>query len=806
MGFGIARIGSEFIHKKSRLCGFFVNCKSSKKSINMKKSLSFIGLILLSYNLLAQVTDMGGPYTWTHSLNSNIPLITMSGYDQNAVDAEDVINDQTKDQPWRFGYKYDTNISSANAGTWTTLQNGDRIWQTMIECPGAMTINLLLENYQLPEGAYLYLYDFDQTNRVGAYTDRNNRPDGMLGTELVHGDRIIVEYYEPAAVSGQGSFNITSVVHGYRSLSRVQQDLLKGLNDSGNCNVDVNCPLGNGWEDQIKSVAMIVINGNGICTGALINNNCNDGTPYFLTANHCLPGSNNVSNWAFRFNWDSPPGTESCATTTGSTNPGPPYDQTANGATILASGGVADFALLEIDNMTLADAQNWNLFYAGWDNSDAQTVSEAVGIHHPSGDVKKICIENNGTTHQNWNGAACWRVSNWDEGVTEPGSSGSPLFDQNKRIIGQLYGGGAACSGTNDNGQPDWYGRLGVSWNNGVSTYLTGSCGTSTTNDGYDPNAPTCAGTITSTTIEETCFGDDDGSITVSVSGGDGPFQYTLGGNTQASGTFSNLAQGSYSIQIEDNNNCISNIQVTLDGPDFLSAGFSKTHVSCNGGTDGELTVNVAGGTSPYTYDIGSGSQGSSNFNGLTGGTYTVTVTDANNCTYQNSTTINEPTILGASATASGEVSGNDGAIDLSVTGGSTPYSYAWTGPNGFTSSDQDPTGLVNGSYQVTVTDFKGCTYVLDVDVVEGELSINENRIEFSIFPNPSSGMFVVQHNSLNDNIDYYVLDITGRTIIAPRKVAATSFEIDLTDKAVGTYFLVIEVNEEKSVATIVKK
>ena len=80
---------------------------------------------------------------------------------------------------------------------------------------------------------------------------------------------------------------------------------------------------------------MIVVNGNGICTGALINNTCSDGTPYFLTADHCLGGS--TGSWAFRFNWESPlTWYESCATTAGSTDPGPHYDQTANEATILA--------------------------------------------------------------------------------------------------------------------------------------------------------------------------------------------------------------------------------------------------------------------------------------------------------------------------------------------------------------------------------------------------------------------------------------------------------------------------------------
>ena len=294
--------------------------------------------------------------------SKNIPVKVMSRFNQSLINSEDIINDSLKDRPWRFGYKYDVNYSTKNSGIWTTLPNGDKLWQLSIECKNALTINLILENYYLPKGAYLYLYDEDRTNKVGAYTSINNKEDGELGTELVHGEKIIVEYFEPVNVKNNGRFNISNVIHGYRSLNHVQKGLIKALNSSGDCNIDVNCPLGNGWDNEIRSVAMIVVGGSGICTGALVNNTCNDGTPYFLTANHCLGGS--TGSWAFRFNWQSPPGTQSCATTVGSVDPGPPYDQTANGATTLVSSAASDFALLEITNMTISTAQNWNCFFA----------------------------------------------------------------------------------------------------------------------------------------------------------------------------------------------------------------------------------------------------------------------------------------------------------------------------------------------------------------------------------------------------------------------------------------------------------
>ena len=456
------------------------------------KILLYIIIAIITTTCYAQVTDLGGPKSWNSKIPSfaKIPIEVMGGFDINIIHAEDSINDISKEHPWRFGYKYDTDLTPSNSGEWIELNSG-RLWRLGIEAQGAMTINLLFEDFRLPEGASLYLFDFNKTNRVGAYTLRNNRNDGLLGSELVYGDKIVVEYYEPDNAEFQGNFTISNVIHGYRSLDRIQQSLEKALNNSGDCNIDVHCPLGNGWGDQIRSVAMIVVGGSNICSGALINNTCEDGTPYFLTANHCLGGS--TGNWAFRFNWASPPGTESCATTANSVDPGPPYDQTINGATILANGTQADFALLQIDNLTLTEAQNWNLFYAGWNNDDTDgLITQGTSIHHPSGDVMKICREDDSPYHNTISGAEVWYINQWEQGVTEGGSSGGPLFDQNKRIIGQLFGGAALCSGTNNNGQYDYFGRLGVSWDLGVKDYLAPvACGGDvTTNNGWDPNGP----------------------------------------------------------------------------------------------------------------------------------------------------------------------------------------------------------------------------------------------------------------------------------------------------------------------------
>ena len=439
--------------------------------------------------VLGQTTDLGGPKAPPSQSVQNIPFgWKAKGFDLEKVKAEDAINDQTKEQPWRFGYRYNTDISVVDEALPMEFADGGKLWEYTISCPGAQTINLLFENYELPDGASIYLLDTERTNYVGAYTSVNNRADGMLGTELVHGESIIVQYYEPAEVDFAGTFTISSVIHGYRSLEPIQAELSKALNDSGDCEYDVNCPLGNGWENEIRSVALIIVNGNGVCTGALINNTCEDGRPLFLTANHCLTSS--TSNWAFRFNWKTQPGSEACATVGTSIDPGPPYDQTANGATVLANGSVADFALLEIDNLTPTNVLDWNLYFSGWDRSDAEVIQNATCIHHPRADVMKISREENSPYHNTISSTSVWWIDQYEMGVTEVGSSGSPLYDQNHRIVGQLYGGIAACAGTNPNTGYDYFGRLGVAWNNGVDTILAPtSCGDAIVVDGWEPDA-----------------------------------------------------------------------------------------------------------------------------------------------------------------------------------------------------------------------------------------------------------------------------------------------------------------------------
>ena len=453
-----------------------LNKLTQKQQNNMKKII-FTSFFLLTICTFSQVTNEGVPKSWNLNIDdSEFKGIELPTFDLEKVRAEDAINDYKFEAPWRFGFMHSVDYGFDD-GVWTTLDNGDRIWRILITSKNALSLNFIFDDFYMPDGAYIYLYNNEKTDLLGAYDSTQNQDSGILGTWRGEGDAVWIEYFEPNEVINQGRLHIAKATHGYRNADTFNE--AKGLNDSGNCNLDVDCSIGEDWQElkdhNKRSAGILLSNGSGFCSGALINNTENDGTPYFLTANHCY---SNPANWAFRFGWISP--NPVCATTQNSTNG--PTNMTISGASLRARDAGSDFALVEINQSI---PESWDRVFAGWDNS-GETPDFTVGIHHPSGDIMKVCRDDNQPIQAINAGAQTWEIvggslgGGWEIGVTEPGSSGSPLFDTEGRIIGQLYGGGAACSGTNDNNQFDYYGRIDVSWE-----------GTSSSNrlrDWLDPN------------------------------------------------------------------------------------------------------------------------------------------------------------------------------------------------------------------------------------------------------------------------------------------------------------------------------
>ena len=433
--------------------------------------------LVISTNLSSQISYGGIPKSFVYNNNISISTIKMDVQNARTYISEDVKRDEFKDNIWRFGINIPVNIDIKKQATVENIANG-KMYRLRIYSEGAVSINFRFDNYKLPKGASLFVYNDKQDDVLGSFTSENNKEHGILGVSLLFTDAITIEYFEPNNAEFEGVLQIDRVTHGYRSSYEYNTD--KAFGSSGSCNNDVVCTEADPWNYEINSVAMIVVGGNGFCTGSLVNNTAEDETPYFLTANHC---NNSPNDWVFWFNWHR----EGCQTGVASDH------DDISGAILKAKNADSDFRLVEL-SVSIPD--EYQVFYAGWDKRDIASTT-SVGIHHPSGDVKKISWDNDPSISSDYDPGAYlpdshWKITAWDDGTTEGGSSGSPLFNQNHRIIGQLHGGWASCS----NVSADYYGKFSMSWNRSADTtkqlqYWLDPIGTNP--DYIDGYAPTMA-------------------------------------------------------------------------------------------------------------------------------------------------------------------------------------------------------------------------------------------------------------------------------------------------------------------------
>lgn len=247
-------------------------------------------------------------------------------------------------------------------------------------------------------------------------------------------------------------------------------------------------------------------------------------------------------------------------------------------------------------------------------------------------------------------------------------------------------------------------------------------------------NGAGLTGNIVSTT-DASC-GASNGACEIAGNGGGTPYTYDIGGGPQASGVFTGLAAGTYTITITDAGGCTFDVIVIINDLSGLAASITaQTDATCNGASDGDVTVTATGGTTPYTYDIGGGPQASGLFAGLAAGTYNVTVTDGAGCTLNVPVTINEPAPIIPSidvvidALCSGSF---DGSIDASAAGGTTPFTFDIGGAPQATGLFS---GLSAGNYTITFTDANGCTATMDTVINEPTpLTINFSAFDAICF------------------------------------------------------------------------
>ena len=401
----------------------------------------------------SQEFKSGIPLSFKNDLRDDFRLLEMQSIDVEALLIED--QNAPSNTPFRFGYPIEQNIDLIKEGTWEETDTGDSVLRLKIVSEGAYSIRTIFSVFKMTDNAELYVYNESQDVLFGAYTQINNQEDLQFSTPLVTGDSMIIELNLNSESNELPELYIDTVVHDYK-------DFYSFINRDRACGANVVCSEGDPYEDQINSVAYIEM-GWSICSGGMVNNLRQDLTPYFLTADHCYSGS--PSSYRFYFDYK----TSSCS---GSNASAGSY---VYGAQLKSRSYDmdTDYMLLRLTGSIPSSS---NIYYAGWNAGENTSYGLSVGIHHPGGDPKKINFGSGNTYQSNWNGqgenspyGSHWKVY-WSAGGTEGGSSGSPVFDSNKRVLGPLSGGpDVACE---SNGDYALYGRLTRAWDMGISNYL----------------------------------------------------------------------------------------------------------------------------------------------------------------------------------------------------------------------------------------------------------------------------------------------------------------------------------------------
>jgi hypothetical protein len=410
---------------------------------------------------------------------------------------------------YRIGTSISTNINPSLLGDWKINSNGSRTWMLRIKANGAEALSFLFSKFEVFGQASLEIRNTDGYLVHKPMSQKDVLSHKMQNAALCFGDDLVLILNEPANTQ-ESEILIDRVMYNYRSTGNPNATK---INESDPCEVNVNCsPVGDSWQDEKDGVARIyIVEGNsaGWCTGSLVNNTAQDCKPYFLTALHCgvNASANNMNSWRFYFRYESP----NC------NNPnsaGSLDDHYITGCLRIADsddgGGNSgsDFLLVKLGNnnnensvVNTLKSSSFSGYWNGWKSASSSTQGGA-GIHHPAGDIKKISTFNGTTQSTSWGSASGshwqmqWSSNSNGHGVTEGGSSGSPLFNNSGLIVGTLTGGSSYCTNQTS---PDQYGKMSYHWtsngsanNERLKPWLdpTNSNG-STLNGSYDP----CSGT-----------------------------------------------------------------------------------------------------------------------------------------------------------------------------------------------------------------------------------------------------------------------------------------------------------------------
>jgi lysyl endopeptidase len=436
--------------------------------------------IALTLSLLGVVAAGAQPVPTAHQFDvkdvGEVDTVLGSPLDLVKIAAEDD-EDARNGIPPRYAIPEKVSITPADRGTWEPLPDGRMLWRLrVLGREGVTSLNFGFSRFAMPAHGQLLIYSTDGNRVLPAFTAADNEAHGELWTPPVLGDDVIVELTVRAAEQAAVKLELGSLNQGYRGFGT--SPLVK----SGACNLDVEClDAGDPWRTQMRAVAVISTGGSTFCTGSLINDTANDHKMHFITANHCGINSGNAASLVAFWNYQN-----SFCRTPGSAASGQAGDgslaQFHTGSFFRAANSASDFTLVELDDPPVPA---FNHFWEGWDRATGNIACSAgapcTAIHHPSTDEKRITYAVTTMVPSSWatipptpgDSTHIWVHWATDPpgpftvpGVTEPGSSGSPLYNSLGRFVGQLHGGASACGSTGDN-LSDVYGAFRVSWTGG---------------------------------------------------------------------------------------------------------------------------------------------------------------------------------------------------------------------------------------------------------------------------------------------------------------------------------------------------
>jgi hypothetical protein len=316
---------------------------------------------------------------------------------------------------------------------------------------------------------------------------------------------------------------------------------------------------------------------------------------------------------------------------------------------------------------------------------------------------------------------------------------------------------------------------------------------------------------ITGTTSGIICNGDSNGAVSFSGEGGNGGLVFSFNGGENGDVTsFGDLAPGDYIVAATDVEGCMAEVTFTVDDIEAVAATAAASAISCNGETDGAVEVAATGGTGVFEYSADGIDFGATSFyDGLTAGTYTYYVQDSNGCAAAAEATVEEPDALSVTGVITNDSGIGDGALDITVAGGNGGYSFAWSGPDNYTSADEDLTGIVAGEYTVTVTDANGCsvTEMFGVPVGIGEYTFLQT---IAVSPNPSTGLFNLNlEGAAGENVVLNVYDAQARMVwtnTLSQAWGSVRSTIDLSGMATGVYQLELVANGSRQTVQLMKQ